>query len=93
MTPAEKSAYQKGYNAGKRRTAQEDERVRLWHQEMFDHRMQDRRAFLDAVFCAALPACISQGRMIKGDGENAEREVKAAWWYANYAWKIRPQLD
>lgn len=50
MSPEEKRAYQRGYQAGKRRKQREIS---------FEARDRERKAFAERAFLAALPACIT----------------------------------
>lgn len=80
----EHRAYARGYAAGRKKVKIERsaEQVR-----------KEKQAFLDKAFLAALPVCLSTEIMtaaVAGSKESErERQVKAAWWFAEKALKQR----
>lgn len=83
MTPEQKSAYNKGYAAGRRRKQRE---IRAEVDE------RERRAFRERAFLALLPALIvSPGWTMEGKKcTNGEDRVRLAWAISRYALTHRP---
>jgi hypothetical protein len=73
-TPAEKSAYAKGYAAGQRRAEREDRAV---------ERVRSEDAFWRQVFCAAL-----QGTLVNARWKTGEKHWEDAAAYAHGCGKI-----
>lgn len=80
MNDAEKAAYQKGYNAGRKRVAKDRERAAY---------EAKRAAFRQRAFLAALPACIVAQGWKAGDKpiNTLVDRTALAWDFADEALK------
>lgn len=83
MTPEQKSAYNKGYAAGRRRKQRE---IRAEVDE------RERRAFRERAFLALLPALIvDRGWTLDGQKcTSGEDRVRLAWAISRHALTHRP---
>lgn len=72
MTKEEQRAYSRGYQAGMRRKKKDIDA---------DRQIKEENAFRDRAFLAALPACITAERWVRGEKpiKSLQERVRLAW--------------